>query len=161
MNSLQTIELLAGYDAEDKPVVERMQVKVTPEGNFQLVRSPAFIRGLASGDIIKLDAERKQFEIVQRSGNLAIAVYSRGDVRSLSEALTPELEKTGGSLDIETPRMLVYSIHVSIGFKTIEDMLNKHLKASGGEAVWQYGNVYDPADGQTPLNWWLDILKPQ
>jgi hypothetical protein len=21
---------------------------------------------------------------------------------------------------------------------------------------WIYGNVYDPADGVTPLNWWLD-----
>lgn len=161
MNSLHTIELLAGYDAADKPVVERMQVKLTPEGNFQLVRSPAFIRGLASGDIIKLDAEGQQFEIVQRSGNLTIAVYSRADIRSLSEALTPELEKMGGSLDIETPRMLVYSIHVSLGFKAIEELLNKHLKAAAGDAVWQYGNVYDPADGQTPLNWWLDILKPQ
>lgn len=161
MNSLHIIELLAGYDSADKPVVERLQVRTTQDGHYQLVRSPAFVRGLASGDIIKVDSERQQFEIVQRSGNLAIAVYSRGDVISLSEALTPELEKMGGSLDTETPRMLVYSIHVSIGFKNIEALLNKHVNAAGGEAVWQYGNVYDPADGQTPLNWWVDILKPQ
>lgn len=160
MNSLHTIELLAGYDSAGKPVVERMQVKVMPEGKLQLVRSPAFVRGLAAGDIIKL-AEGQQFEILQRSGNLTIAVYSRGDVRSLSEALTPELEKMGGSLDIETPRMLVYSVHVSLGFQAIEALLNKHMKAAAGAAVWRYGNVYDPADGETPLNWWLDILKPQ
>lgn len=161
MNALHTIELLAGFDSVDKPVLEQLQVKVTAEGNFQLVRSPAFVRGLASGDIIKLDPERKQFEIVQRSGNLTIAVYSRGNVIALSEALTPELEKMGGSLDTETQRMLIYSIHVSLGFQAIEELLNKHIRAQGSEAVWQYGNVYDPADGQTPLNWWVEILTPQ
>lgn len=160
MNALHTIELLAGYDTADKPVLEQLQVRLTREGNYQLVRSPAFVRGLASGDIIKLDPERKQFEIVQRSGNLAIVVYGRGNIIALSEALTPELEKMGGSLDTETQRMLVYSIHVSLGFQAIEALLDKHLKAAG-DAIWQYGNVYDPADGQTPLNWWVDILKPQ
>lgn len=160
MNALHTIELLAGYDAADKPVLEQLQVKITSEGNFQLVRSPAFVRGLASGDIIKLDPERKQFEVVQRSGNLAIVVYSRGNVIALSEALTPELEKMGGSLDTETQRMLVYSIHVSLGFQPIEALLDKHVSAAGN-AVWQYGNVYDPVDGQTPLNWWVEILTPQ
>lgn len=160
MQSLQAIELLAGYDPEDKPVVERLQVKITEDDRCQLVRSPAFIQGLASGDIIKLDSDRQHFEIVQHSGNLAVRVYSREDVVALSEALTPELEQLGGQMDLETDRMLVYSIHVSLGFKTIEDVLNKHMGASS-QSIWQYGNVYDPADGQTPLNWWLDILKPQ
>ncbi|MEX1032872.1 MAG: DUF4265 domain-containing protein [Cellvibrionaceae bacterium] len=160
MQALQAIELLAGYDPEGKPVVERLQVKVTPADNCQLVRSPAFVRGLASGDIIKLQSDRQHFEIVQHSGNLAVCVYSRDDTVALSEALTPELEKLGGQLDLETDRMLVYSIHVSLGFKTIEDLLNKHVGASS-QSIWQYGNVYDPVDGQTPLNWWLDLLKPQ
>lgn len=160
MQALQAIEMLAGYDPEGKPVVERLQVKALPEDQLQLVRSPAFIKGLASGDIIKLQPEGQLFEIIQHSGNLAVVVFSRGDVVALSEALTPELEKLGGSLDMETDRMLVYSVHVSLGFKTIEDLLDKHIGASS-DSIWQYGNVYDPADGQTPLNWWLDILKPQ
>lgn len=160
MQALQAIELLAGYDPEGKPVVERLQVKITEDDNCQLVRSPAFIKGLASGDIIKLGSDRQHFEIVQHSGNLAVCVYSRDDVIALSEALTPDIEKLGGQQDLETDRMLVYSVHVSLGFKTIEDLLNKHVGASS-QSVWQYGNVYDPADGQTPLNWWLDILKPQ
>ncbi|MGQ9424756.1 DUF4265 domain-containing protein [Gilvimarinus sp. F26214L] len=160
MQSLQELELLAGYDPEGKPVAERLQVKVNEDGNYQLVRSPAFVRGLASGDIIKLDSDSQQFEIVQHSGNLAICIYSRENATRLSEALTPQLEKLGGHLDLETERMLVYSIHVSIGFKNIEELLNQHVTAES-QSVWQYGNVYDPEDGQTPLNWWLDILKPQ
>lgn len=160
MQALQEIEMLAGYDPEGNPVAEKLQVKVTPEEDFQLVRSPAFVKGLASGDVIKLDPESQQFEILRRSGNLAVVVLTRGNATALSEALTPELEKLGGQLDMETPRMLVYSVHVSLGFKTIEDILNKHVGATT-QSVWQYGNVYDPADGQTPLNWWVDVLKPQ
>ena len=25
------------------------------------------------------------------------------------------------------------------------------------EVVWYYGNIYDPEDGITPLEWWLDF----
>lgn len=159
MQALQVIEMLAGYDPEGQPVVERLQVKELPEDKLQLVRSPAFIKGLASGDIIKLGSDRQHFEIVQHSGNLAVVIFSRGDVKALSEALTPEVEKLGGSLDLETDRMLVYSVHVSLGFQALEELFKKYT--AGGESIWQYGNVYDPADGETPLNWWVDILKPQ
>jgi hypothetical protein len=70
------------------------------------------------------------------------------------------LEKMGGDLDLETARMLVYSIHVSCGFNTIEELLNRVL-GTDGESLWVYGNVYDPVDGQTPLNWWQALLKPE
>lgn len=160
MQALQVIEMLAGYDAEGNPVAERMQVKAVEDDKLQLVRSPAFIKGLASGDVIKLEQDSGQFEIVQHSGNLAIVVFTRDDVIALAEGLTPEVEKLGGQLDLETDRMLVYSMHVSLGFEAIEALMEKHV---GGrtQASWQYNNVYDPADGRTPLNWWLDILKPQ
>lgn len=160
MQALQVIEMLAGYDPEGNPVAERLQVKALPDDKLQLVRSPGFVKGLASGDVIKLDGDTGQFEIIQHSGNLAVTVFSRDDVIALSETLTPEVEKLGGQLDLETDRMLVYSVHVSLGFKAIEELFNKHL-GDRKQAVWQYGNVYDPADGQTPLNWWVDILKPQ
>jgi hypothetical protein len=87
-------------------------------------------------------------------------VFSRNDINVLADALTPEFEKLGGELDVETPRMLVYSIHVSCGFSTIEDLLNQHV-GRDADSTWMYGNVYDPVDGQTPLNWWQDILKPE
>jgi hypothetical protein len=55
---------------------------------------------------------------------------------------------------------LVYSIHVSCGFSVVEDLLNQ-VTGKDGRSAWMYGNVYDPTDGQTPLNWWQDILKPE
>ncbi|MGH1470357.1 MAG: DUF4265 domain-containing protein [Cellvibrionaceae bacterium] len=172
MQALEIIEVMAGYDPNNNPIVERLQVEVnhngitddTSTGNskptYKLVRSPAFIKGIASGDLITFDNETKEFEIQKRSGNLSLRIFSRGDTQSLSEHLTPQLEKLGGQQDLETERMLVYSIHVSCGFNSIEEILNQHI-GEKTQSMWQYGNVYDPTDGETPLNWWIDILKPQ
>jgi hypothetical protein len=60
------------------------------------------------------------------------------------------------TLDLTSPRILVFTIHVSIGFQKIEDTINKVL-GNFPDTVWYYGNVYDPQDGVTPLNWWLEI----
>lgn len=159
MSSLQVIELFAGEGADGSPVVERLQVKVNEDDSCQLVKSPAFVKGLASGDTIKLKKEdRKAFELVKRSGNLCIRVFCRNNIIGLSDQLTPELEKLGGELDMETPRMLVFSIHVSCGFSAIEGILNRYINDKN-ESAWLYGNVYD-SDGQTPLNWWQEILQP-
>ncbi|MFS1523669.1 DUF4265 domain-containing protein [Microbulbifer sp. 2304DJ12-6] len=159
MTALQVIELFAGTNSDGEPVVERLQVRVNEADCCQLVRSPAFVKGIASGDRIKVDKDTQQFELIKRSGNLAIRVFFRTDSADLSDRLTPQLEKLGGELDLEQPRLLVYSIHVSCGFDKIEKILNN--VCDGADSVWYYGNVYDPKDGQTPLNWWQDILKPE
>ena len=160
MKALQVIELFAGLGANGKPIVEKLHVRELESGEMQLVKSPAFVKGLASGDVIRCDVPHQEFDIVQRSGNLSIRVFSKEELQSLADLLTPEIEKLGGDLDVETPRMLVYSIHVSCGFSTIEQLFNQHIGKDGNSA-WMYGNVYDPVDGQTPLNWWQDILKPE
>jgi len=158
MNALQVIELFAGLGPDGNPVAERLSVRVNEDDSCQLVKSPAFIKGIASGDTIKLEQGTQDFTLVKRSGNLAIRVISRDDIGDVAEQLTPALEKLGGELDIETPRMLVYSIHVSCGFTEIEAILNK---VASDSVIWLYGNVYDPKDGQTPLNWWQEILQPE
>jgi hypothetical protein len=160
MKALQVIELFAGLDPQGKPFVEKLPVRELEGGLLQLVKSPAFVKGLASGDVIRFLPATGEFEIVQHSGNLSLRVFSRGDICALADELTAELEKLGGELDLETPRMLVYSIHVSCGFTTIEAILKRVVERTG-ESAWLYGNVYDPADGATPLNWWLDLLKPE
>jgi hypothetical protein len=153
-SALSHIELIAGIGPNGVPVVERLQVQVNEQNECQLVRSPAFVKGIASGDVIKL-AEQGEFELLRRSGNLAVRVVSKGDIQALSERLTPQIEQLGGELDSETPRLLIYSLHVSLGFSSIETLLNN---AMDDTSAWFYGNVYDPADGTTPLNWWQDVL---
>ncbi|MCR6650314.1 MAG: DUF4265 domain-containing protein [Cellvibrionaceae bacterium] len=158
MQTAQVIELFAGRNPEGQPVVERIPVEINDQNECRLVRSPAFVKGLARGDLIRVNQQNGEFELRQRSGNLCIRVFSRGDIRALDDAITPELEKLGGQLDFENPRVLVYSIHVSCGFNAIETVLNAHLST---DSAWFYGNVYDPEDGVTPLNWWQAILAPE
>jgi hypothetical protein len=160
MKALQIIELFAGLRPDGQPMIEKLSVRELDNGDLQLVRSPAFVKGLASGDIIRCSADRREFEIIQHSGNLSVRVFSRQDISALADRLTAELEKLGGELDMETPRMLVYSIHVSCGFSAIEAILNREINTAG-DSAWLYGNVYDPTDGETPLNWWQELLKPE
>jgi hypothetical protein len=94
--SLQVIELFAGLGADGKPIVEQLHVRELEDGNFQLVQSPAFAKGLASGDVVKMLSDTREFDLVQRSGNLSIRVFSRSDIQSIADQLTPELEKLGG-----------------------------------------------------------------
>lgn len=159
MSALNVIELHAGSKPDGSPVLERLSVKVLEDNSCQLVRSPAFIKGLASGDVIKFDSNDNSFELLKRSGNLCIRIFSRSDIEAIATDLTPALEKLGGEQDYENERMLVYSIHVSIGFNQIESLLNDHVDENDG-SMWLYGNVYDE-DGETPLKWWEEILKPQ
>ena len=158
MSALQVIEIEAGIGPKGEPVIEKIPVRFTEDGTALLVKSPAFIKGLASGDAIKYDAEHKTFTVEKRSGNLCIRVLSRSGIADISDELSPLIEKMGGELDTETERMLVFSVHVSCGFKQIEGLLNDYADE---ETMWFYGNVYDPKDGQTPLNWWQEILKPE
>jgi hypothetical protein len=61
---------------------------------------------------------------------------------------------TGGRLDGRSPGKLVYTLPVSAGFASIEAELQSVVEKFSN-VEWFYGNVYDPADGVTPLNWWL------
>lgn len=158
MSALQAVELFAGLRPDGQPIVERLPVKVLPDDTLQLVRSPAFVKGIASGDIIRADADKREFEIVQHSGNLCVRVYTRGDTSPLVDALAGPVAKLGGELEFESPHLLVFCIHVSCGFAAIEAIFDQ---ATDADSQWQYANVYDPEDGTTPLNWWQPLLQPE
>ncbi|OFE13257.1 hypothetical protein PHACT_09010 [Pseudohongiella acticola] len=174
------IPLIAGYNDNNEPVVEQVNVVSLPvagrqpvtdpeallskagleqPGEFRLTKSPAFIRGLAADDRIRYPVDNAAtYELLEHSGNLSVRVFSKHNTEELDQALTPELELIDGRIDISSPGLLVYTIHVSIGFQQIEDVLNRTLTRFP-DTIWYYGNVYDPEDGVTPLNWWQDIAQ--
>jgi hypothetical protein len=59
----------------------------------------------------------------------------------------------GGSQDGAIERGLAFTIPVSAGFAAVEAVFNAWVAEHAGWE-WHYGNVYDPADGVTPLGWW-------
>ncbi|MDP1756292.1 MAG: DUF4265 domain-containing protein [Pseudohongiella sp.] len=159
MSDAVQIPLIAGYNKQGEAMVEQVNALVidVKRKEFRIEKSPAFVRGLAADDRISYPTDDKAgWELLEHSGNLCIRVFSKLNTDDLDQMLTPELELIDGKLDVKSPRILVYTIHVSIGFQKIEDTLNKVL-AGFPDTVWYYGNVYDADDGVTPLNWWLDI----
>lgn len=159
-NELHIINLFAGKRPDGQDVVEQIRVVKTENDSYRLVQSPAFVQGLASGDEIRYDEKDNSFELLKHSGNLAIRIFSRNDVTVLRDNIRAKLEKLGAELDFENERMLIFSIHVSCGFKEIEKVLDHYIN-DPEDAAWRYGNVYDPADGTTPLNWWEALDKEQ
>lgn len=156
----RTIELVAGYKTDNEPVLEQIVVQAAKQpGEFVLTKSPAFVRGLAAGDLIRYPAETELgYELLQHSGNLSVRVLHKHNTEALAQALTPEMELRDGCLDVQSPKLLVYTIHVSIGFQRIEELMDSTM-GRFTDCVWYYGNVYDPADGVTPLNWWQDLAR--
>ncbi len=51
------------------------------------------------------------------------------------------------------PHVLVVTVSVRVGFPAVQAVCNAFVNAHK-DVNWYYANVYDPADGITPLNWW-------
>ena len=153
------LPFLAGTKSNGEPVFESLVVEFlanTPQ-HFRLMKSPLLTRNLAAGDVVRqINPVTAEYELISRSGNLCIRLFGREELIRIEPILTLKLEKIGGCLDLQTSGGLVYTVHISIGFETIESLLDKTCK-DYPEVVWYYGNVYDPRDGATPLNWWLDF----
>lgn len=160
MEEPQQIPLIAGYNRNDEAVVEKVNVQTDSQSDqqFRVTKSPVFVPGLAAEDLIRFPAETANgFELITHGGNLSIRVFGKHNTNRISELLTPEMELIQGRLDVSSPGVLVYTIHVSIGFRRIEDTLDAVLKQFP-DSIWYYGNVYDPEDG-SPLNWWESLVS--
>jgi hypothetical protein len=154
------LQLVAGTDSQGAPVLEKLPVKLLGDGQFELERSPLFVRDLAAGDIFTCHEDNPaDYRVLRRSGNLAIRLFRKSGIAEVEDYLTPEVEKLEGSLDLNSERALVYSLHVNIGFGPIEQLFDGAM-AKYQDCVWYYGNIYDRNDGVTPLHWWDAFLNP-
>ncbi len=159
MSETTELPFFAGVNDEEQPVFEAIKVEIVDPAadTVRLLHSPLFARNLASGDKVKvINPATAEYELEQRSGNLCIRVLRRNNIDEVAHTLVPALEKLGGKLDGKTERALIFSAHFSIGFTQIESLLNDACQQYVG-TEWYYGNVYDPQDGTTPLNWWQEF----
>ena len=136
---------------------EMLPVADLGDGRYRLLASPGFVEGLAAGDEFELDPDAPLgHRVTRRAGNLCVWFY-HSEPLDESSAVTADVrhvaESLGGRLDGGYSRMLVLTIPLAAGFDAVarafDDAVRRHAAAS-----WLYGNVYEPADGMTPLNWW-------
>jgi len=143
--------LRAGVKTSGEPVYEEVLVDGLGNRTYRLAASPGLVLGVAAGDVIELaPTDESTFRILERGGNLAVHVYTdRG-----TAGLASEIAKLGGWLDGQVKNLTIFTVPVSAGFKEVERVLNDFARRERG-TEWYFGNVYDPADGTTPLNWWV------
>jgi len=93
--------------------------------------------------------------MLARGGNLCIQIFREAGTDAMTAQAEQAAASLGGRLDGEAERVLVATIPVRLGFTKIERVIQDLVDKFPG-AQWYYGNVYDPVDGITPLNWWLE-----
>lgn len=124
---------------------------------FRLAGSPGIVEGLAAGDELEVDdREPAGFRLLRRAGNLCVWFYFASEVTEADpdvQRLASEVGTIGGWLDGGQSTMLVFTIPVRSGFPAVERVFN-HAQERHVGSQWLYGNVYDPKDGKTPLDWW-------
>lgn len=147
-----TLNVAAGNRSDGSVAFEQVHVDPLGSGRYRLRQSPGLVLGLAAGDVFELTPEGNP-TVLERSGNICIQVFHPEGRTDFEAELTASLQQLGGWLDGRASREVVYTVPISAGFVAIELALNR-LVASFSYVEWLYGNVYDPVDGVSPLNWW-------
>ena len=148
------LQLLIQYK-DGRPRREPVHAVRLADGNYRVLNSPGFVEGIAAGDEIALLDEDGKFEVLKRGGNVAVQVYSSEPIEMHKRSLEEQVVKLKGVLDGAIEKGMVFTIPVAAGFPNIEKIFNSFVEANP-KAQWVYGNVYDPEDGVTPLDWWKD-----
>lgn len=147
-----SLDLLAGKTETGQNVYETLPANHLGDDTYQVQVSPALVLGLARDDIIKLSLQNGCFTVIHHSGNICVQIYLLNQLENVSDLLD-QLLSEGALFDGISKDILVITYPISRGFSTIEKSVAKialNLKAQ----EWFFGNVYDPKDGVTPLEWW-------
>ena len=152
MNDVQHLLLLIEY-RQEQPLKEPVHAQHLEGDRYRVLFSPGLVQGVAGGDDIRVLNDDGKFEVVRRGGTLAIQVFANDPVEPLRDELAQQVAKLDGVLDGAIEYGLVFTIPVAAGFPAIESVFNAWVDQHPGWE-WYYGNVYDPSDGVTPLNWW-------
>jgi len=150
-----TINLAVDSNPDGSPFYESILVDVLGENRYRVVASPGLAEGMAAGDEIALAPEEPLgYRVLKRGGNISVQFYCKEDLNKCKRDMEPKARAIGGRLDGESPGLLVFTLPAVAGFPAIEKIFYDAQKQYPG-CRWMYGNVYDPADGETPLNWWV------
>lgn len=135
---------------------EHVEAREIAPGRYEITCPPRFASGLAVGDEIVLDGTIPEgFRVVRHSRNLTIWVFCTTvdlppRVAAESQARLPRIRAV---LEGTPPRMAIITAPLDAGWSEIKSVMEEIVSAVPGTS-WEYGNVYRPQDGTTPLDWW-------
>lgn len=159
--SCEEIEIF--FSTHDIPKGKEIVLVERVEPQYYLLScSPGWVPGLSAGDTIALDpSSNLGYKMVKRGGNLAVQIYFPATMyRDILDHILSLAKKENlslindGYMEGSNVSLLVFTNVKPINFSKVEDIFNATAKEFI-ETKWFYGNVYDPSDGKTPLNWWV------
>lgn len=148
--SPEVFRLQAGKKRSGEAVYENVLASRVSGSRVKLTHSPGLALGIAAGDVIDVESDGS-YKLVSHGGNIAVHIY--GDPL-VARSIESKIAGIGGWWDGGVKNLTIYTIPADAKFSKIEPILNE-LVSGESQVEWYYGNVYDLADGVTPLNWWL------
>lgn len=146
-----TVQLVAGTNSAGKAAFEEVLVRRINDERYLLLRSPGLVQGIAAGDEFEL-LEGARFHVVRHGGNVCVQLFAREDISTIEREVTARFSAVGGWRDGKAARALVFTVPVAAGLPRVEAAI-RILRHQFPAIQCTYGNVYDPADGKTPLAW--------
>src|SRR5436190_7961017 len=98
-----------------QPAKEPVHVAELGEGRFRLLYAPGLVQGIAAGDEFRLRDEDGRFEVLSRSGNLAVQVFSPAPVGELRTELASRVSRLGGTLDGAIEQGSAFTVPFAVG----------------------------------------------
>jgi Domain of unknown function (DUF4265) len=153
-SQITTVELFVQRGLSDRSVMEEVRAKPLGRHTFEIAQSPGLVLGLAAGDVIELDSrDQSRFRVVKRGGNICVQIFCPAVSDKIEQRFAAAMARVAGWLDGRSSKQLVFTVPATGDFRALETILNSLIAGNPG-CEWYYGNVYDPRDGTTPLNWW-------
>jgi hypothetical protein len=121
---------------------ETLEMEEASPGLWRLLHSPAFVLGVARGDVVRLDDEVPAgFEVRERSGFIAVSVFLPEALGGAINSLASSVQALGGILEGGPKNVAVFSVPVSVGFPAIEKVFTEFSMLHSG-VEWVFSNVY-------------------
>jgi hypothetical protein len=121
---------------------ETLEMEEVSPGLWRLLHSPAFVLGVARGDVVRVDPQLLAgFEVRERSGFIAVSVFLPQGLDASTSWLESSVRGLGGIPEGGPENVAVFSVPVSVGFPAIEKVFTEFSSVRGG-VEWAFSNVY-------------------
>lgn len=147
-----TVRIIAATSSDGRPAFEEVLVESLGASRYRIVKSPGLALNLAADDVFSLRPDGSYW-VESRGGNVCIQMYAESITPEMEDGIISIMRDVHGRLDGKTVNVLVFTVPVSSKFPQIEAALSR-VVSRFSNVEWYYGNVYDPDDGVTPLDWW-------